>query len=374
MKFYFLIFFSLVSHAEDRSFRIPQYYKQVGISNYSTDLFSTPSALRKDVDFWKFIYTQLSEWQGVLHDQNEVGQIYELLDFTDLKNLNRNEVRKAIEMEQRLKRAMKEITERRKACFDFRFQRGLKEKTETAFYLSGKYSDEFEKIFSAEQVPLELTRLVFVESSYQVLARSKVGASGLWQLMPTVAPRLITSSTDLRNEPYHAAKVAAKLLKQNFNFLQDWRLATVAYNHGAQGVRNITRRFKTNALEEILETSKKKRGLGFASRNFYSCFLAILEIEKKASVYFPGLKWAASIPNQPILLITGMHYQKLLAVFGNDARELQVWNPHLNLSLKQQNWIPPRTQIFVPETLKEILVTELQKPKSKKTSQVEAPD
>ena len=40
-----------------------------------------------------------------------------------------------------------------------------------------------EEIFRQRQLPIELTRLPFVESSFNLNARSRVGASGIWQFM-----------------------------------------------------------------------------------------------------------------------------------------------------------------------------------------------
>src|SRR5581483_3369697 len=75
----------------------------------------------------------------------------------------------------------------RKAREDVRAQRGLKERTAHALEVSGKYLPDMEAIFEREGLPLRLTRLPLVESSFNEDAYSKVGAAGIWQFMPSSA-------------------------------------------------------------------------------------------------------------------------------------------------------------------------------------------
>lgn len=53
-------------------------------------------------------------------------------------------------------------------------------------------------IFRDEGLPVELTRLPFVESSFNLFARSKVGASGIWQFMKSTGRLLHESRRSYR--------------------------------------------------------------------------------------------------------------------------------------------------------------------------------
>src|SRR5262249_2873156 len=64
-----------------------------------------------------------------------------------------------------------------------RFQAGQREQFQRGIGQSGRYLRQMEAIFKEEGMPIELTRLPFVESSFNLNARSKVGASGIWQFM-----------------------------------------------------------------------------------------------------------------------------------------------------------------------------------------------
>ena len=102
-----------------------------------------------------------------------------------------------------------------------------REKFEQAIKRSGRYLPLMESIFAREyNLPVELTRLPFVESSFNIRARSKVGASGIWQFMRSTGKLFlkINDGVDERNDPIRATEAAAKLLKMNFGSLKSWPL------------------------------------------------------------------------------------------------------------------------------------------------------
>ena len=70
-----------------------------------------------------------------------------------------------------------------------------------------------EKTFREEGIPPIITRLAFVESMFNLKARSRVGASGIWQFMPQTAKKYmrINRLVDERNSPFKATKGAAKV-------------------------------------------------------------------------------------------------------------------------------------------------------------------
>src|SRR4029078_12446805 len=122
-------------------------------------------------------------------------------------------------------------------------------------------------IFRQEGLPIELTRLPFVESSFNLRARSKVGATGLWQFMRSTA-RLymrMDASADERNDPLRATRAAAKKLRDNFEMLQSWPLPITAYNRGPSGVKRLTEKLGTTDIVDIIDV--RKGHFGFASAN-----------------------------------------------------------------------------------------------------------
>lgn len=356
-----------------------------------TNSFAPPKKMENAVKFWISIYTEYQSYQGVLHDIDNLNVVYEKIDFNFIdSNSGLTESQKAKARENLLEERKKQIVASLKKLTDVtpeeelsdfdknlrklwedqggvsaikqaaavdrvRFQLGQSDRMKEAIFLSGRYLPMMEEIFKNAGLPIQLTRLVFVESSFNVLARSKVGASGLWQIMPSAARgRLkVNKVVDLRNHPQKATELAAKMLKFNFEMLGSWPLAVTGYNHGPYGVKRLVERNKTRELGELIETGEGRR-FGFASRNFYASFLAALEVESKAGTYFPGIKQDRTFqfthlkPKQPIF------FKDLVEAFNGDRTLAQLYNPHLQRSA-YRNLVPldSKSYLVVPEEKKD---------------------
>ena len=88
----------------------------------------------------------------------------------------------------------------------------------------------------ARHLPLELALLPAVESGFRPWARSRLGAAGLWQIMPATARALGLESTrwyDGRLDPLASTDAALTYLERmQRRFDGDWLLALAAYNAG----------------------------------------------------------------------------------------------------------------------------------------------
>lgn len=338
-----------------REWRSPDFEGQGNFVGNSKDAFKVPKGMEERVEFWKKIYTEYTSNQGIIHHAEKLGEVYKKVDFEDIVN-NPNLTRRQIEKEKQNRvDSLKKIILMEKPelkMADLRFQLGQKDRMETAIFLSGRYIEDFEDIFRQNQLPIQLTRLVFVESSFNVLARSKVGASGLWQIMPSNARphRMMGPLVDKRNHPIEATKLAAKILRSNYGMLEDWSLAVTGYNHGPTGVMNMTKKYKTRDLAELIENVNSRKSFGFASRNFYASFLAVLEVEGNAQKYFKNIKWSKRIPGEPLKMRHALPFQMLTRWFDNDMMKLQIYNPHLNRKLiSKSEPVPVGTWLLIPE-------------------------
>jgi membrane-bound lytic murein transglycosylase D len=360
-----------------RAWRAPEYSHQSQRTGYSANVFDVPAGMQHQVQFWVDIYSKYSTTQGVIHDAEEIDRIYEVVDFSEIeklkglplaskerlkKNMVKEAKKRALETLKKVKSAKnsegmnsveKKLWEKRDhiEAENIRFQLGQKDRMLRAIYISGRYLEEFEKIFADQNLPIELTRLVFVESSFNVLARSKVGASGLWQIMPyTARPyRMLSSAVDLRNHPIEATKLAARLLRSNYEMLQSWPLAVTGYNHGPTGVLKMTKHYKTRSIAELIDIVQSRRSFGFASRNFYACFLAALEVEKNAKRYFPNVSWSQEIPSESLRTPVALSFEELSKWFQGETYKTQIFNPHITKAVVAgKGKIPARTWVAVP--------------------------
>jgi membrane-bound lytic murein transglycosylase D len=382
--------------------RQPSYQEQANALGWTPDTFKVPENLQARVDFWKEIYSIYTSEKGLLHDVEDVTRVYTVVDFTQiardeslsqsakarartkLLNSTRAEVQRQLlrlskvnssgdlQSAQDIKvmsyfsklppvdlfkrenaaalRAVKSQLLKASTKRRVRFQLGQRDKFILGVYYSGRYLREMERIFQEEGLPIELTRLPFVESSFNIRARSRVGASGIWQFMPRTAKTWMVVNRDIdeRNDPLTATKAAARLMKSNYSRLGNWPLAMTAYNHGASGLVQAVRKTNTKDLGRIIEKFESRR-FGFASSNFYACFLAALHIERNAREYLGDIKWSTEFDGEEVELRKAIPWSTILDIYDGEVALAELQNPHFNDTVrKHKRAIPAGTFVRVP--------------------------
>jgi membrane-bound lytic murein transglycosylase D len=393
--------------------RAPDFSKQDGALGWSSSAFSVPPELKDRVAFWKLIYAKYTTDQGLLHDIDDVTVVYEAVDFTSILrdsklstkaksrartrhlDATRSRLQKRLEALSKMKKesdlkddrdrellgyftklspaelfaspkeekskttlkALKEKIAKAAKKKRIRFQLGQRDKFILGVYYSGRYMRQMEKIFRSENLPIELTRLPFVESSFNIKARSRVGASGIWQFMPRTARpwMMVSRDIDERNDPLSATSAAARLMKSNFDRLGSWPLALTAYNHGASGLVRAIKKTGSRDLAVIIEKYESRR-FGFASSNFYSCFLAALEVEKEARELLGDVKWSLEFDGIEIDLKKPLPWRLLVEFYDGEGPLAELQNPHITDRTKKKNrGIPKGTFVRVPATRAEVI-------------------
>jgi membrane-bound lytic murein transglycosylase D len=111
--------------------------------------------------------------------------------------------------------------------------------------LAPVYFPIFEQNLDKYNIPLELKYLPIIESALNPKAKSRVGATGLWQFMyPTgkMFGLTVTSYYDERSDVYKSTDAACRYLKYLHKMYDDWDLALAAYNCGPGNVNKAIRR------------------------------------------------------------------------------------------------------------------------------------
>lgn len=111
--------------------------------------------------------------------------------------------------------------------------------------LSEYYFPMFERELDNHNIPLEVKYLAIVESALKPRARSRVGATGLWQFMFATGRQFgleVSSYVDERSDPLMATEAASKYLASLYRIFGDWDLALAAYNSGPGNVTKAIRR------------------------------------------------------------------------------------------------------------------------------------
>lgn len=285
-----------------------------GVTAQGDETFPEPPELKADVDFWVDIFTRYKTSQGVLHDSRDLLVVYEHIDFAsgDSPRSRQHKITKRREAVQKAlqglatgKRSNLSDAEAKllamwpdnvsnsrlaQAAKDIRYQQGLQDRFREGLIRAGQWRDFIDREFRALGVPIELAALPHVESSYNPDARSSVGASGIWQFMPSTARRYLRVDhvLDERNDPFAATRGAGRLLAYNYSITGNWPMAITAYNHGLGGVRRAMQQYGDTAYVDILR-KYSGRTFGFASRNFYVAFLAAKRVDQNVEQYFPNL-------------------------------------------------------------------------------------
>ena len=113
---------------------------------------------------------------------------------------------------------------------------------------------------------------------------------GLWQFTRATGKEYMTVSgwRDDRLNPVKATEAAAQLLLHNHELLGDWALAITAYNYGTGGMLQAVEATGGGDYCQVLRRWDGPH-FGFASKNYYSEFLAALQVYQYREAYFPGI-------------------------------------------------------------------------------------
>ncbi|NBY19451.1 lytic transglycosylase domain-containing protein [bacterium] len=375
MWLFLALIFSLQSFAlipipysleSQREKELPDFGHQSGALGYkSQETFKVPPELKTRVDFWKRVYTEWTSSQAVLHDSEYPELTYLVLDISPYTESSHISYPKRMAAMNRFFKAEKEkiasqlrqlqtfketdssmpvelialkkkfepIKEKNKylnAIKRMRAQVGQRDHIVKGFIYGGRYFNEMMKIFEQRRIPKELTRLPLVESAFNLNAKSKVGASGIWQFMRNTGKQYlrIDKTMDERNDPITATKAAAQLLKENYEALGSWPLAITAYNHGRSGIARAVRSVGSQELHHIIKNHESPT-FGFASQNFFSEFLAILEVEREYRKHFGKMLVDPPIENERVLILKASPIVEISNRCGISPKEISYYNPAL---------------------------------------------
>jgi len=271
----------------------------------ATELFPLYPCIKANVKFWEDIYGRYSSLQGVLHDSDDLSRVYTVVDLVSWDTpgsakINNERIKAAksrvndvlsdlgsgkapVSMEEKQIAALfprQRHTTYHQARENVRLQIGQKDRFYEGLIRSGRYLGHFKKFFTAQGLPAELAYLPHVESSFNPKAYSKAGAAGLWQFTRSTGKDYMTINefVDERYDPYLATQAAAALLKENYSQLKSWPLALTAYNYGRAG---MVRAVNEQGSYENIFRSYSQGYFKFASRNFYSEFVAAMRVAKR---------------------------------------------------------------------------------------------
>ncbi len=339
--------------------------------------FPEYSVIKPNVRFWKKVYSEFTTHQGIIHDNQNLDIIYEVIQLEPL-NGSRNQKanqRKINAVKEKYKTILNNLaggktpeTKIEKRVFslfagqqnpqsfkdaieNIRLQIGQMDRFREGVIRSGAYIGEIRKIIKSYGLPEQLAYLPHVESSYNYNAYSKFGAAGIWQFTRGTGKiyMKIDYTIDERRDPILATHAAAKYLKKSYEQLGSWPIALTAYNHGANGMARAKREVG-NDYSSIYKKYKGK-SFGFASRNFYSEFLAASDVARNYKKHFGELPIYPPVRRVTIPMSSYASVSDISRFYKISKDQIEEMNPALRKPVFQgQKYIPKGYSLYLPDT------------------------
>ena len=199
--------------------------------------------------------------------------------------------------------------------------------TQRMLGLAQLYFPMMEELLDRYGIPLEMKYLAIVESALNPIARSPVGAGGLWQFMYGTGRQYsldVNSYVDDRSDPYKSTIAACKHLKDLYKIHKDWLLVLASYNSGPGNVAKAIRRSggKTDFWQISPYLPKETRG-------YVPAFIAVTYV----------MHHAADHNLFPIMPIYKYHEIDTVAV--KDFLTFDVLSEKLNISKEELLFLNP---------------------------------
>ena len=314
--------------------------------------FPVFDVIKANVSFWEDVYSQHSVNTAIIHDQNDLSRIYTTVSLIDKSipgaaKQNSIRIKKA---KQYYAGILKHLASGRPrnndekkiaalfgkqgsaavykdAAENIRAQTGLRERFAEGVVRSGAYMSRLKQIFREHGLPQDLAYLPHVESSFNPKAFSKFGAAGMWQFTRSTGKQFLRVDyiVDERRDPLIAADAAAKLLKSNYSQLGSWPLALTAYNYGAAGMKRALN--EKGSYQKIFRDYRKGY-FKFASKNFYSEFLAAVNVAKKLE-RSGTIAFDKPVSTVSVIMPAYADSIRLCSYLGIDEATLRQFNPSL---------------------------------------------
>ncbi len=339
---------------------------------FAANPFPRYTVIENNVRFWENIYGRYSTSQAVIHDSDNLKIVYEILPIFNqripgaskinkpifkgikkkysriLKQLARG-VKPRTQEEKRVAALFGSVSRKRlqKAADSVRIQIGQKDRFLEGVILSGAYMTEIKKIFKQQGLPEDLAYLPHVESSFNLKAYSKLGASGIWQFTRPTGKQFLSINyvIDERQDPILASHAATQFLKNNYTLLGSWPLALTAYNYGPAGMRRALTAHHTypNIFRHYRQGYFK-----FASRNFYSEFLAAVTVAKKLEKS-PSIRLNSPVKTLNFPLPAYVAIGDLCRYFNVSPEKIKALNPALRKPVFQgKKYLPQGFILHLP--------------------------
>ena len=333
-----------------------------------TTNFPCQPELKPKIEFWIKVFSQFDQHKAIFHDVDSPEIVYSVIDsnvpcgfgrrngpieqererirqlIRSLESKQTNPSASYSDEEQALLSQIKGSStyELDGATERIRCQNGVKDQFEKALSRYRYYKGDVVQVLRQYNLPEDIQYLPFVESSYNPAAYSKVGAAGLWQIMPRTARILglkIDASIDERLDPLLATKAAGRYFLNSYQVLNSTAeeghndqtllgpFVITSYNYGIGGMRKALEVHGSNFIDVL--NNYKGKSFRVAVKNFYASFLAAKQIVTHESEYFQNIEPYIFPPFKTMTVPRSMSALKFSEQFKIPVDTLREMNPML---------------------------------------------
>ena len=192
----------------------------------------------------------------------------------------------------------------------------------------GEYQPLYAEVLRKEGLPQDLVYLAAAESAFNPFARSRAGATGIWQLM---LGRGIEYGlrrdrwVDERQDPVKSTVAAAGHLKDLYQMFGDWYLAMAAYNCGPVAVQKAIE--KTGYAD--FWTLHRLRALPVDTENYVPVIIATALIAKDPKAYGFEIEPDPPMATDPVVVSVPTDLRLIAQLIDRPVEELIRLNPAL---------------------------------------------
>ena len=199
--------------------------------------------------------------------------------------------------------------------------------------VSEYYFPMFEEHLAKYNIPLELKYLAIVESALNPKAKSRVGASGLWQFMYPTGKQYnleVNSYVDERHDPLKATEAACQYLSHLYEIFGDWSLVLASYNAGPGNVSKAIRR--SGGSQNYWNIRKF---LPRETANYVPAFLATMYIYefKKEHGILPKKATLTYFETDTIMVKKQMSFKHISELLDISVEQIEFLNPIYKLKV-----------------------------------------
>ena len=199
--------------------------------------------------------------------------------------------------------------------------------------VSEYYFPMFEEHLAKYNIPLELKYLAIVESALNPKAKSRVGASGLWQFMYPTGKQYnleVNSYVDERHDPLKATEAACQYLSHLYEIFGDWSLVLASYNAGPGNVSKAIRR--SGGSQNYWNIRKF---LPRETANYVPAFLATMYIYefKKEHGILPKKATLTYFETDTIMVKKQMSFKHISELLDIPVEQIEFLNPIYKLKV-----------------------------------------